>query len=810
MDKALHSLPSHNVMLLGDFNINMLNDGCYKTENFIDVMQTLHFLPIITKPTRFPAPPNIRSENPSLIDHIWLNNLPVYSGGILMLDVTDHCPIFVRLPVQSSDREKVKISFRPHTEGHILHFIDTLCGVDWSLSGESTVDANTDKFIRRLNETYCTIFPLKSKSVGVKRLEKPWLTRGILNSIKTRSTYFKLSKLGTVNYDEYREYRNKLTSVIRTAKYNYFKNSFRNCISDTRQTWKLIKRLLGQQKFTPMIKRFLVEGREITDSSEIAEEFNNYFVNIADKLDAQLPKVDISPLSYINVDVCSSLFLKPITPQECFKIISSLKNSSCKNNSVPVMLWKRAKSCLVDPICFLINQSIENGIFPSSLKISHVAPIFKSGDRSDISNYRPISVLPILSKVFERFLYDQLLVFFIRHSLISPDQFGFRKGLSTVNSIIGLTEKIYDALNNRNHSANIFVDFRKAFDTVNHAILISKLRCYGVRGLALKYVHSYLTDRRQCVRVGSCLSTEKSVNMGVPQGSLLGPLLFLMYVNDVSNCSELLSTVLYADDTCFSLAHPDFDVLQQRVNAEIEKFRCWTLVNRLSVNLDKTYSMLVTNRRGYGTKELSVSFGGQKLESTVSYKYLGVILDNRMNYSEHIGSICSKLSRSIGILYKLKPVLPCCTLLSLYYSLIYPYIIYCNEVWGGTSGCHLNRLIVLQKRAVRIITGADYLAHTAPLFAKTKILKINDVHTYLLCLHMFKNLQCNSSLYPRGGLRRAHDVRPVFQRLSVSQRSLRYSAPKAWNNISDRLKSSNYSSRLPFKTGLKSYLIEKY
>jgi hypothetical protein len=499
-----------------------------------------------------------------------------------------------------------------------------------------------------------------------------------------------------------------------------------------------------------------------------------------------------------------------VTVSECLEVISNLKLTSFGLNTLPAKLLLHVKDVLAVPLTQLINNSFQAGIFPSCLKCATVTPIFKTGDASNASNYRPISVLPLFSKIFERCMCTRLVDFAKKFTLISPKQYGFQKDKSTVDALVDLTEFIYAALNNKEHCLSVFVDLRKAFDTVNHTILLQKIHHYGVRGLPLKWFDDYLRERRQRVRVGKSLSDTKFVNIGVPQGSILGPILFLIFINDLPQMSSMFSTILFADDTTLSSTNVSYENLITRTNRELEKFKMWSVNNRLSVNIGKTFAILFTNRLGDINYDSKVYFDGGEVLLKNCGNFLGVCIDDGLKFHNHIFNVCSKLSKQIGILYRLRPYVPQDVMQKLYYSLVYPYLIYCNLVWGGTHGAHLSPLVVLQKKIVRIITGEGYLAHTDPLFFRTGILKLADIHTYILGLYAHKAISVGSFHLSEHQYftRNRYDPVPPFQRLTLSQRAVSYAAPRTWNSLPQTIR--DCASFGTFKINLKKHFIESY
>ena len=796
--------PCQNVILIGDFNINLLDINNASIENFHTALQSMHFLPTITKPTRFP-PTSVPSV-PTLLDHIWSNRLHDHSSGILLSDITDHCPVSIHLYNFKNPNNKTKVTFRIHKQEYINKFLEETAQVNWEFNGETCVNTLMSNFNATLNTLYCRNFPLKTKYIGTKRLMKPWITPGIMKSIKTKSSYFKLLKLGLITKQFNDNYRNKLTTIIRKSKLTFYSKAFENCKSNMKQTWSLIKNIANNSNDRISIKKILIDDVEITSEPRMAEVFNEYFANVAIRLDSNIPHYPKLATDYIDGSVCHSLFLRPIKSGECSKIIENLKNTSNNNNTLPVKLFKLAKNFLLHPLCYIINLSIESGIFPDILKHANITPVYKNGDRHCISNYRPISVLPFLGKILEKCIALRLVNFMQKYNIITPNQYGFQKGRSTADAILKLMEYIYNALNEKKHNLTVFVDLRKAFDTVNHEILLSKLYQYGIRGIALDWFTSYLRDRNQCVRIGESLSSARALNIGVPQGSILGPVLFTIYINDLPNASALMSSILFADDTTLTMEHADYNELTQQINSELENIKIWTTVNRLSLNVSKTYAMLFSNRNP-NRVNLPILFNGENVEFKDAGVFLGVTLDRELRFDKHINSVCKKISKTIGLLYKIRQFVSVNTMKNLYYTLIYPYLIYCNIIWGGTYVTHLAPLITLQKKIVRIITSQSYLAHTDLLFKQTGILKIQDIHKYLLGIYMFKNKIKNNLPYPAHdhNTRGSNNVLVAFQRLSLTQHSIDYEAPLFWNSLPLDIKNS--SSLYIFKKALKQYLI---
>ena len=802
-------LKGKQVMLIGDINVDLLKCDSNYISAFVDTMQSVGFLPVITKATRFP--PGDSHGAPSLLDHIWINRFDRYVAGIISIDNTDHCPAFIKFPMLIAADNKVKLSFRTHKVEQIEQFKNIVHSIVADIDFLADGNSNTSRLVHDLNKAYIRCFPVKVKFVSKKRIQKQWITPGILKSIKTKSRYFKLCKLGLISEQLNRKYKNCLNSVIRQAKRNYFINSFNSNQSDIKKTWSVIKQLLAKKSKANSVKSLIVNDTEITESSEIAEHFNNYFTEIAQTLDNQLPTTDQSPyLTVINNNL-SSAFFRPTTTLEINNIIINLKNKSSKLNEMPVWLFKDLRSVLAEPISKLINSSISSGVFPDCLKCARVVPIYKKGETTNMSNYRPIAILPTLSKIFEKTISTRLLNFLEKSNIIIPRQFGFLRGRSTADSFLSLMEYIYEGLNNKKHSIGIFIDLTKAFDTVKHDVLLGKLERYGVRGLPLQWLTSYLRDRRQYVTFNGCSSSERIINVAVPQGSILGPLLFLVYINDMPNASSSLLSVLYADDTTLLASDSNYRDLVRTVNEELPKIQNWCLANRLSISMDKTYAMIFTNKPNTITDNDNIFLNNESVKIKTNENFLGLILDDQLKFVKHIQFVCKKVSKTVGLLYSIKHYIPHKILINLYYSLVYPYFLYANLIWGGACHSHLAPLVILQKRLIRVINKAQFLAHTEPLFKHNKILKIDDLHSYILALNMYKQNMQNGEMFQtvhEYNTRGRNNAQQTFQRLTQTQQSITFAGPRAWNRLPVEIRNS--ASLKIFKKRVKIYYLDKY
>ncbi len=631
-------LTNQKIIIIGDLNINLLEHSTHTaTNNFLASLQAMNFFPHISRPTRFPDSYNL--GQPSLLDHIFTNFFDNFTSGILHYPISDHLPIFLNVTLPSKVNNLHKIEFRIINETNKQKFAHKLSMIDWNnLLNNCDVNENCKIFLDNITKDFNDSFPLKSKLITDKRLNNPWISQAVINSIRTKNYLYKDYKIGGVSEAQYKQYRNILNTTIRNAKKFYYMTQFTNFRNDTRKIWRTINELSNfNNKSIPPTHISLAE-KKLSKPSEIAQAFNEFYSNIAPKLDDSLPPSTTDPLSFLRGNYPHSMAIPIIFPQDVIDVINSLKNKKTNVHEIPVSIIKTNKNQIAVPLAILFNNSINNGNFPLLFKHATVVPIYKKGPRDEISNYSLISLLNVFSKIFEKIMKKFLLNFLESKNILHPNQFGFRHGLNTFDALRTFSYKIYTSLEKKHSLLNIFIDFTKAFDTVRHDILLRKLHHYGIRGIINDWFQDYLSNRTQSTKFDSSISASLPILYGVPQGSVLGPILFLLYVNDITQIFTELKTILFADDSTLYITGENTTNLIHTANTDLQIFHKWCISNRLTVNLNKTFYMLFTNKPLPVLPLLLIS--QNIIHRTTKHTLLGITYDDSMTFKHH----CNKLS----------------------------------------------------------------------------------------------------------------------------------------------------------------------
>ena len=724
--------------ILGDYNVNLLNaDNHSPTQEFVDTMYSKSLFPSIIKPTR------VTRHTGTLIDNIFCNDVLYKNSfvGILYSDISDHFPVFYIDNTVCKAESEEQILKRIYSSQNINKFMDALDTQDWTqvISCNDAQQSYT-LFHTQFSLLYENCFPKRVIKRNYKN-RKPWLTEGLKKSIRIKNSLFILSKKHNSEEMEsnYKKYRNRLTTLLRNAERDHYDSLLKKYKSNLKKSWAVIKDVINRKKFGKTCSKFYINNKCVSNKTLIADSFNSYFINIGPNLASHIPDVvGESPLDMMGDRVLHSIFINPVVESEVESIIKLLKPSSPGWDSISADVVKVTRKSFIVPLTHIMNMSLTTGIFPSELKIARVIPILKAGDPMQFSNYRPVSVLPLFSKILERLMYNRVIAFINKHKLLYAFQFGFREGYSTDLAMLYLVDKISDAIESGDYVLGLFLDFTKAFDTVNHKILLQKLDYYGIRGTALKWFDSYISKREQYVDFEGVSSTKKFISCGVPQGSILGPLLFLLYINDIANVSSLLFSLLFADDSNMFLSGKDPNELIRIMNTEIDKTIKWLNINKLTLNVKKTHYMIFRKTKNKLQLTESLAINGETIGMVKDTKFLGMIIDDTLSWKEHIKYICGKIARGTGIICKCRKYFKEATLVTMYYSFVYPYLCYCINIWGNTYDSYLDPLIKLQKRIVRLITNSTRYAHTKPLFLRLKMMNLSQIYIYSVQLFMFK------------------------------------------------------------------------
>lgn len=825
-----------DIALMGDFNIDLLkiNERTYVKE-FFETMTSSGFMPKITFPTR------VTDTTATLIDNNFTrtpNHFTKSSAGILNLKISDHKPIFVTLDhlvVQNENRKLIKIyTNTTSAKNKFKDEIASQCNIQhFVTSTNANPNTNYDQLDGIIRNALDKHMPSKLVRCNKHRHKKnSWITKGIIRSIRFRDKlYSKLRSTDptTEKYNMYKvnlqTYNRILKQNIRLAKKIHYQTCFDKFKKDIKSTWMTIKQIINRSgNISQFPKYFHIDNIDVSDPLEIANKFNLFFTEIGPRLAQSItPPPNKSYRDFLTTPSVANFSFNLVDESTVINTIDKLKpKSSCGADRLSNKLVKLIKHEVSKPVMLIINQSFQTGVFPDKLKLAKVIPIHKKNDKTILDNYRPVSILPSLSKIFEKIMYNQLYNHFLSNKLFFNSQYGFRSQHSTELAALELIDKIVTKMDQNEIPLNIYLDLSKAFDTLDHKILMDKLSYYGITGSSFNLIKDYLSNRRQYVEFEEMTSDFCYIETGVPQGSILGPLLFIIYLNDLVNATKNFYPIIYADDTALSTTLNTFShsemTTEESINSELDNISDWFKLNKLSLNPNKTKAMLFYSYQRQ-VNPVNISIDGTPIEFVESFNYLGIVLDKHLSFQFHINAISLKISKTIGILCKLKNFLPLCTLLTIYNSLILPYLTYGILVWGTNA----DKMLKLQRKSVRVITNAKYNAHTDPIFKKLGLLKVTDLLALQELKFAFKlenkmlPYYFRTSLFIRHSEIHDHDTRNA-QNLTVPtnrhhfvSNSIKYRLPDTYNDCPKHIKSKIYTHSIEgFARYVKKDLIEKY
>lgn len=631
---------------------------------------------------------------------------------------------------------------------------------------------------------------------------KNWITIGITTSCRTKEKLYKIWKNDPNNEEKkenYKKYAKSLQKIINQAKLNYDKKLIEQNASNQRNLWNVIKDKLGKNtKKNSKISYILENNNKITDTTEIAESMNNYFCDIGEKLRDKITQPHNATRT-LPPNNNNTIYLKPTNQNEVKEIISNMKNKNGGVDGINSNTLKTINNKICSPLANIFNNCLDKEIWPDALKTAEVIPLHKANEKHLQNNYRPISLISNLAKIFEKLIHKRFTDFFNKHNIISNRQYGFRKNMGTKNALEQITNLLYNNLDKSDPTAIAFLDLAKAFDTVDHQILLDKLYRYGIRGKAYNIIKSYLSNRQQRVKINNKFSNFKTVNTGVPQGTILGPLLFIIYINDMLFSIPEESILSYADDTAILITGKNWQEIENKMNQLLHTIAIWLALNKLSLNTDKTIYMEFGNTCNSTPKNLNISIQGKRIQRVENTKYLGVIFDSNLKWEKHIDNIYNKKKYLIFVFYKLSKIMSTQILLMLYHAFFHSVISYGIIAWGGAYKGRIRSLQGLQTRLLKIISKNSFLTDKYPM-------SIEQSFQYESLSYHYNELQ---SLYlESNSITRNKSIQLPKRYKKVSIKNSYIRAISAFNNLPNELKT--LSSKFSIKTKLKKWIKDTY
>ena len=632
-------------------------------------------VPSITKPTR------ITKSSATLIDNIFipLELAAVSTSHIIVEDMSDHLPVLLVLNgVNIGKSCEHVIESRDLRPKRVTALRNDIKNVEWNVLLSNVIPCNDvsdvvipqnvainnifDQFHDKLQKLIDKNVPIRHRILKERKFRRePWLTNGLSNSISKSKRLYKASIMYGANetaISKYKTYRNRLNKVKRMAKTDYYRKLCNSLKSNTKKLWEIVNRTLGKElNKTCVIDKLKVGNITYNNSNDISNKLASYFASVGSNYAKAIPAPKTNITKYLKQIKRNdhSIFLVPTDKSEIEKLITGLPN---KNSSgfdlVNNKLLKLIKTEIAIPLEIVFNQSIECGIFPDKMKLAEVVPLYKGKSRLEPGNYRPISLLPTISKILENIMYKRTYNFLNDNNQIYHSQYGFRAKHSCEHAIADLVGHVLKNQQQNRYTAALFLDLSKAFDTLNHALLLKKLELYGIRGVALNWFDSYLTGRKMRLK-NKCQDSHLNIHSswyslthGAPQGLCLGLLLFLIFCNDLSLNLEYLSCIQFADDTTLYYADKNLDVLKCCVEHDLNIILDWFRANSLTLNVQKTnYLLFALDTRKHA---VYLNVDNVTIQPSSKTKFLGVIVDDRLEWSQHVKNVLTKMKGNCNLM----------------------------------------------------------------------------------------------------------------------------------------------------------------
>lgn len=777
------------VVVCGDLNIHGEDTKDRHSKHIIDVLQAYGMENHVREPTRYVG--GIGSQ----LDYIISNLNNVFSCKVIELGLSDHaaqsvawCGTEGNLPVSSGEEYVLRRFFNTEAIDEFRYRFSR----GPLLQGDGTGDVNSifQTFWSHFMHCFGVCFPERrvkrhSNSKLVFKYSRQLLrcceNLKLLNWLKKVTDDYQIREL-------YIDCNRQLKEKIIMEKRCYYNRLIEGASNKARTYWQIVNFRRGRKKATSTNISLITEGGIIREGPEVANEFGRYFTTVVgQQLRTEYHTLSTSctkggPLGF-------SMFFRPVSGEEVVGIIGGMKTgTSCGIDEVPVALLKTCRYDIADHMANLINVAVTRGEFPDELKLAKSIVIHKKGDRQITDNYRLITLMSPFSKIIEKAVSSRILDFLNKFKILTDCQYGFRVGLSTETATTAFTQCVNDKLEANEYVVGITFDLSRAFDTLNPGFVAEKLHAVGIRGPVNDFLFSFLTGRRIRVAVGGALSERYEVPLGTPQGSVLGPLLFLIYVNDLPNYVTHGRTFMYADDTSVVISHKDSRQVNAMVNKVLLQFKNWCEKNHLIVNLSKTKYIQFTGPHRSPLDTYQIGIGNEAVDPADSITFLGTLIDSRLRWSDQIDRICKRINSYAYVISNLKTLFDRNKLLSAYYGLVYPILSYNIISWGRATD--VDRVFIAQKRVLRVMFGLTQTESCRTIFKDTKIMTVTSLYMYrILCyIHEQKDrFRKRGDIHEHHTRSNRHLQLPKVSHLYY-KKSPDYAGGSLYNRLPERLK----------------------
>lgn len=802
-----------NIVIGGDFNINVL-DSNLKTNQFLDLMLEFNFVQHIKVPTR------VTQTTSTCLDLIFTNSNIRSHTTVEELGFSDHSGTILKLAVPRHARQIAWcVEKRLFNSKNTQCFKSKLKETNWNdiIKPGRDIDENYESFNNTLTGILNQSIP-KTKLKLKTNYKKHWLTKGIKISCKNK----RLEKILSIKTDNhlikqhYKIYEKTLKQIVNKAKKLQYINKLMKSNNKVKTMWKIINERTN--KNVKKVKKNItlhLNNNVISDPKQTANIFNSFFASIGEG-NAQTPGREPRSTSVAHRTE-NTMFLSTVGPAEINSIIKNLKNKNSYGiDEMPPALVKQCADELTLPFYLLVNQSFEEGRFPNYLKKAVIKPIHKKDSKSDPTNYRPIALLPTASKIFEKAMCNRVYSFCEKYKIFNESQYGFRKNHSTVLAVYNFIQEAINMINKKEYAVGILLDMTKAYDKVQFDILLNKLQGIGIRGKSYEWFKSYLENREHQVeieyyneyekQIQYIRSDSKQINASIPQGSVIGCLLFIIYINDLPSIINE-PCVLFADDISVLTSCQDNTNLTEILKSILNKIITWMTEHNLELNFNKT-KIMSFHPRQKTPLDITFIYNGAKLETVKEFNLLGLSIDTNLNWKSHIQKIKSKLSKFAYALREIKKTTNLTTALVTYYAYAYAWLNYGVILWGNSTDAPT--LFTLQKRLIRILANIDDTDSCKPHFQEHKLLTLPCIYILEMCKFVKNNQKLfttREQIQTNYTLRHKNRLNLPGSKLKIHSTSTLVMSVKIYNKLPDAIK--NEVKFNIFINKLKQLLIRK-